>query len=208
MYIEDDELRELYKASSSEHVQKLETDLMILEKNPQDTAAIEEFLREAHTLKGDSRMLGLDDIEMLVHHLESSMEEIKAGDTSITPELCDRLYLGIDAINQLAHQAITGETVAINTVEVLASLMGSSEAADSGDLFADDAESELFEDDLFGDEPSFSPSDSEETFSEAGLFDDEPLIEQPAVASIAPPEPEVLPTAKAGRGWYQFDSPD
>jgi len=62
MYIEDEELRELYKTSSSEHLQKLEADLMILEKNPQDSSAMEDFLREAHTLKGDSRMLGLDTI--------------------------------------------------------------------------------------------------------------------------------------------------
>ncbi|MEL6500710.1 MAG: Hpt domain-containing protein [Cyanobacteria bacterium J06623_1] len=108
MMIEDEELRLLYKTSSEEHLQKLESDLMILEKNPQDTAALEEFLREAHTLKGDSRMLGLDDIEMLVHHLEDCVEGIKAGQGEITPELCDRLYQGIDAINQLSHPCSYG----------------------------------------------------------------------------------------------------
>ncbi len=156
MIIEDDELRELYKASSSEHLQKLEAELMLLEKNPQDTNAIDEFLREAHTLKGDSRMLGLSDIEMLVHQLEDCVEGIKAGKGEITPQLCDRLYRGIDAVNQLSHQAITGEKVEVNTFEILALLMGAesespSELNTSGD-----------EDDLFGDEPS----------SESSLFDD------------------------------------
>ena len=171
MMIEDEELRELYKTSSNEHLSKLESDLMILEKNPQDTAAIEEFLREAHTLKGDSRMLGLDDIEMLVHHLEDCVEGIKAG-REITPQLCDRLYRGIDAINQLAHEAITGEVVEVNTFEILASLMGVSDGSKSignseADLFEDSgSEASLFDD---NDPGSFF----EDSDSQASLFDDD-----------------------------------
>ena len=173
MMIEDDELRELYKTSSSEHLSKLESDVMILEKNPQDTAAIEEFLREAHTLKGDSRMLGLNDIEMLVHHLEDCVEGIKAGLGEITPELCDRLYQGIDAVDRLSHQAVTGEAVDVNTFEVLALLMGASDVSQStanseADLFEDsDSEASLFDDD--DDTDDFL----EDFNSEAFLFDDD-----------------------------------
>lgn len=155
MYIEDEELRELYKISSSEHLSKLESSTLILEKNPQDIAALEEFLREAHTLKGDSRMLGLDDIEMLVHHLEDCVEKIKAGKGKITPELCDRLYGGIDAIDRLAHEAVTGEAVEVDTFEVLASLMGAStvDTVNEADLFDDDiAVNSNSEADLFDDE--------------------------------------------------------
>ena len=173
MIIEDEELRELYKTFSSEHLQKLESELIILEKNPQDISAIDEFLREAHTLKGDSRMLGLNDIEMLVHQLEDCVEGIKAGKGEITPELCDRLYQGIDAVNQLSHQAITGDAVEVNTFEVLALLMGASDADKSAggnetDLFEERSSSEasLFADD----EATFFDNDSS---SEASLFDNE-----------------------------------
>ena len=167
MYIDDEELRELYKTSSSEHISKLESELMILEKNPQDNSAMEEFLREAHTLKGDSRMLGLDQIEKLVHQLESCLEDIKAGKDELTAELCDRLYQGIDAINQLSHEAITGETVAVDAKAILTSLMNDSDSA--ADLFGDDAspESSLFDDD---DDSGFFNSDAS---PESSLFDDE-----------------------------------
>ncbi len=157
MFIEDEELRELYKTSSREHLQKLEAELMLLEKNPQDTKAIEEFLREAHTLKGDSRMLGLNEIEMLVHQLEDCVGGVKSGKDAITPQFCDRLYRGIDAVNQLAYQAITGQTVEVNTVEVLALLMGTESEANSSvedDLFAD-------EDDLFDDNPGLPVTQNE-----------------------------------------------
>jgi two-component system, chemotaxis family, sensor kinase CheA len=200
MMIDDEELRLLYKTSSSEHITKLESDLMLLEKNPQDSAALEEFLREAHTLKGDSRMLGLDEIEMLVHHLEDCMEQIKAGHSEITPELCDRLYQGIDAINQLSHQAVTGELVNIDSLAVLATLMGASEnipaSSSETDLFGDEDKADFFGDqpslvtpeadlfgdedevDFFGDQPSLVTPEADlfedpSPHSEADLFDDD-----------------------------------
>ncbi|MEM9507467.1 MAG: response regulator [Cyanobacteria bacterium P01_E01_bin.35] len=206
MMIEDEELRQLYKTSSSEHIQRLEADLMILEKNPQDTEAIEEFLREAHTLKGDSRMLGLDDIEMLVHHLEDCVEGIKTGQGEITPELCDRLYQGIDAINQLSHQAVTGEVVEINTLEVLASMMSYSDSSTASnsevDLFGDDedflAQSANSEADLFDDDNQDFTVKSHN--SEADLFDDEDdLFDNESLATAVQSQPitQTLTTSDA-----------
>ena len=190
MYIEDEELRELYKISSSEHISKLESELMILEKNPQDSSAMEEFLREAHTLKGDSRMLGLESIEKIVHQLEDCLEGIKAGKGKITSELCDRLYQGIDAVNQLAHEAITGETVEVDGSEVLALLSGTSESID---LFGDDDDSSFFDDDSSSEAFLFEDDDdsdffNESTNSEASLFEeDEDSIVATEPAEISHP---------------------
>ena len=79
MYIEDDELRDIYKTVTPERLQKLEDALMHLEKQPDDQAKLEEFLREAHTLKGDSRMLGVGDVETLTHQLEDCLAAVKGG---------------------------------------------------------------------------------------------------------------------------------
>jgi two-component system, chemotaxis family, sensor kinase CheA len=228
MMIEDDELRELYKTSSSEHIQKLESELMLLEKNPQDSSAIEEFLREAHTLKGDSRMLGLNEIEMLVHQLEDCVEGIKAGKGEITSELCDRLYQGIDAVNQLAHQAITGEAATVDPLVVLTLLMGSSNSSESvtqaeRDLFGDDSGSEtsLFDDDepnnFLGNQSSlevslFPDDQTDELFpndsnTEASLFaDDDPS--NFLVASTAVVQKSVSETANIATSTrdYQIDT--
>ena len=216
MIIEDDELRELYKTSSSEHLQKLESELMLLEKNPQDTKALEEFLREAHTLKGDSRMLGLNEIEMLVHQLEDCVEGIKQGKDVITPQFCDRLYQGIDAVNQLAHQAITGDTVEVNTVEVLALLMGvESDSSGSSDSLAE--EEDLFDsqdaatnqnavpslfdddDDLFDskDIPVAQAPTADLFDEDDDLFNEQPKIAPQPVAAFAdvPIEPATIATS-------------
>lgn len=151
MYIEDDELRDIYKTATTERLHKLEAGLMHLEKQPSDRAKLEEFLREAHTLKGDSRMLGVRDVETLTHQLEDCLAAVKRGESVLTRELCDRLYHGLDAIRQLVQEAVTGEAAGVNVFHVLAQLMG----ADSISAFEETppanaiAEAiELFDDDF------------------------------------------------------------
>jgi two-component system, chemotaxis family, sensor kinase CheA len=129
MYIEDEELRDLYKTSAAEHVQAIESALMQLEKQPQNQAVVKDLLRSAHTLKGDSRMLGVEDVETLVHQIEECLMPLEKGKAEMTDELCDRLYTALDVIKVLAHTAVTGEPNDVNTFYVLAALMGDSTPA-------------------------------------------------------------------------------
>jgi two-component system, chemotaxis family, sensor kinase CheA len=129
MYIDDEELRGLYKTSSAEHVQSIESALMQLEKQPQNPQVLKELLRSAHTLKGDSRMLGVEDVETLIHQIEECLMPIDKGQATMTDELCDRLYIGLDTIKQLARTAVTGAPNDVNMFYVLATLMGDAGAA-------------------------------------------------------------------------------
>ncbi|MGK7939792.1 MAG: response regulator [Crocosphaera sp.] len=124
MYIEDDEFRDIYKTVTPERLQKLEDALIHLEKQPDDQSKLDEFLREAHTLKGDSRMLGVEEVETLTHHLEYCLMAVKEGKRVITPDLCDRLYAGLDAMRELVHEAVTGQPAQVVLFQVLANLMG------------------------------------------------------------------------------------
>lgn len=92
MFIEDTELRELYKIASADHLEKIENGLIHLEKNPNDQDKLEELLRATHSLKGDSRMLGVEEAEMLVHQMEDLLSDIKENNSVFTSNLCDRLY--------------------------------------------------------------------------------------------------------------------
>ncbi len=143
MYIEDEELRNVFKIASEEHIQKLEEDFLFLEKNPQDLAHLEEALREAHTLKGDARMLGISGVETLTHQVEDLLGAAKRGELELSGKMLDRLYLGLDAIRQLVHEAITDEEARISIFEVLAQLMGAEihqeETTADSDPFEDNA---------------------------------------------------------------------
>jgi two-component system, chemotaxis family, sensor kinase CheA len=191
MMIDDPELREIYKTACAERMQKLEECLMHLEKYPGDREQLEDFLREIHTLKGDSRMLGVQGVETLTHQIEEVLAGVKRGESNLSAELCDRLYQGLDAMRQIVHEAVTGETAGVNLFYVLARLMGaeSSPSSEEDDLnlpietplFTEPvpiAEIPLFEDDLFPETSVTALVDDlfpEPAIAAPLVFEDEPI---------------------------------
>ena len=103
----DAELREIYKTISAGRLQKLETGLAQLKKQPDDTAIMAELLREAHSFKGDSRSVGVHTVEILTHTFEDILVGIQDQKIELTPALSNSLYLGLDAIAQLVNEAIS-----------------------------------------------------------------------------------------------------
>ncbi|MCA1990608.1 MAG: hybrid sensor histidine kinase/response regulator [Coleofasciculus sp. S288] len=121
--MEDEELREIYKIASEERLQTLQAGLLHLEKHPDDEATLEQLLREAHTLKGDSRSAGLETVESLTHALEEILERIKHQQTILTPQVSDRLYQGLDTLGLLVHEAVTGQASGVDLVGAIEQLM-------------------------------------------------------------------------------------
>ena len=139
MIIEDEELRNLYKVASADHIQNIETGLLHLEKNPQDQAKLEQLLREMHSLKGDSRMLGVKDVETLTHQLEEILGGLKRGVRVLTPQVFECLYQGLDAVRKIATEAVTGEASGVSVFHVLAKLM----SAQGGDSLPETKQAKL-----------------------------------------------------------------
>ncbi|MGG6239502.1 Hpt domain-containing protein, partial [Nodosilinea sp. AN01ver1] len=125
-YIDDDELRSLFKSTSEEHLQALDDGLLHLEKHPDDQDVLEALLRDAHSLKGDSTMLGVGDLGKIAHQIEHLLGLVKRNEAPLSADLCDRLAHGMAAMKQLVHEATTGEPTNVNVFYVLAELMGAS----------------------------------------------------------------------------------
>ena len=126
MIIEDEELRNVFKIASEEHLQKLDDGLLYLEEHPGDSAKLEELLRETHSLKGDAGMLGVKRVASLAHQMEHILGGVKRGEAQLNSDISDRLFLGLDAIRKLVEEAVTGEDSGVNTFYILASMMGAS----------------------------------------------------------------------------------
>ncbi len=120
--IEDKELRQMFRAESEEHIQRLEQGFLHLEKNGDDETAKEEVWREAHSLKGAARMLGLAEIEMLSHRLEDTLRAATRGELRLDPRWLDDLYTGLDAIRSLVAEAVSGTLATVNVSQVMAAL--------------------------------------------------------------------------------------
>lgn len=126
MRIEDNELRELFRTESAERLQSLETGLVSLEKNPASRETLESVFREAHSLKGEAKMIGVTDVELLAHRFEDVLGSARRGGSTLTSEVIDRLLKGIDALRGLVNHAVTGEPAGVSVGDALKQLEGAS----------------------------------------------------------------------------------
>ena len=95
--IADKELRNLFKIESEERLQHLDDGLLRLEKTPADQALLEDLFREAHSLKGAARMLGLTEIQTLAHQLEDALGTAKKGGTALQAEAVAEMNQKLEA---------------------------------------------------------------------------------------------------------------
>ena len=66
---------EQYRSETREHVRKLNQGLLKLEKDPGKKVLLDTLMREAHTIKGSSTIMGYKRIADLAHKLESALEK-------------------------------------------------------------------------------------------------------------------------------------
>ncbi len=171
--IEDQELRDVFKVASQEHLQKLDDGLLYLEQHPGDSAKLEELLRETHSLKGDAGMLAVKNVASLAHQIEHILGGVKRGETQLNPELSDRLSQGLDALRKLVNEAVTGQDSGVNTFYVLARMMGASNNPLPAAPTAEPSSSQVPEQELvktqFTDSETALPETNIETYSAANL---------------------------------------
>lgn len=117
--IEDQELREIYQVSSPEHLEKLETGLLTLEKNPQNKELLANLLREAHSLKGDSRVTGVKSVETVSHRLEELFGKLKNEKLEWSKALGDKMYSAVGALNKLVNEAVTDKPSGVNPTQIV-----------------------------------------------------------------------------------------
>jgi two-component system chemotaxis sensor kinase CheA len=122
MKIEDEELRALFQAESEEHLQRMEEGLLRLEQEPHNQSMLEEVYREAHSLKGAARMIGVRDVETVAHRFEDLLGPAKRGQATLTSDLIDRLSQVLDGIRRLVDHAITGTPSGVDVVSLLDAL--------------------------------------------------------------------------------------
>ncbi|MDV3349308.1 Hpt domain-containing protein [Leptothoe sp. LEGE 181152] len=120
--IADPELRQIYQTTTAERLQVLESNLLNLEQTPDDQESLSVLLREAHSLKGDARSAGLESIEALTHRVEDILGGIQNQALSLDAVVSDHLYAGLDAIADLAHEAVTGIPTNVDTEQLLETL--------------------------------------------------------------------------------------
>ncbi len=85
---------------SNEHIQALSDNIMILEKEPENSDTINEIFRAAHSLKGMAGTMGFKKMQHLTHDMENVFQEVRNGTVKVNSALIDILFDCLDAIEQ------------------------------------------------------------------------------------------------------------
>ena len=68
---------EIFIDESKEHLQSLNEELLVLEKEPENKDTINEIFRAAHSLKGMAGTMGYKRMQNLTHNMENVFSEIR-----------------------------------------------------------------------------------------------------------------------------------
>ena len=89
---------EIFIDETKEHLQNLNELLLVLEKEPEDKATINEIFRAAHSLKGMAGTMGYKRMQNLTHNMENVFSEIRNDKMKVTASLVDTLFQCLDAL--------------------------------------------------------------------------------------------------------------
>ncbi|MHC4731290.1 MAG: chemotaxis protein CheA, partial [Planctomycetota bacterium] len=96
----DDILKE-FLVESHEHLDRMESDLVTLEKDPGDAEALARIFRAVHTIKGTCGFFGMPRLEALSHGGENVLTRLLGGEMRFGPAVVDVLLRLVDAIRDI-----------------------------------------------------------------------------------------------------------
>ncbi len=106
----DDDIVKDFLVESRENLDRLDRDLVELEKNPHDRAALAGVFRTIHTIKGTCGFLGFAKLEKVAHVGENLLSRLRDGQLTLNPERTTALLGMVDAIRQMLKEiASTGQ---------------------------------------------------------------------------------------------------
>ncbi|MGH9700556.1 MAG: chemotaxis protein CheW [Candidatus Acidiferrales bacterium] len=119
----DDEIVREFLVESHENLDRLDQELILLEKDPANAQILAGIFRTIHTIKGTCGFLGFSKLEAIAHAGENLLSKLREGKMAFTPESATILLATVDAIRQiLASIESSGEEGARDDRELIARL--------------------------------------------------------------------------------------
>src|SRR3954466_12897875 len=97
-WADDPELLATFRAEVEERVASLTAGLLQLEAHPSPHQVIGGLFRDAHTVKGSARMLGLDGVLQVAHRCEDLLGGLRDGRLTVRRDVIDLLLAACDGI--------------------------------------------------------------------------------------------------------------
>jgi two-component system chemotaxis sensor kinase CheA len=99
----------LFLAESREHLRTCNQLLLDWERTPGASEPVNGLFRAIHNIKGMAATLGYGPVADLAHRAENVLDTIRAGRTTITPDLIQLLFRSVDALEKAVEGAAAGK---------------------------------------------------------------------------------------------------
>ncbi len=100
------ELMQLFQAESEDIIERLLTNLYSLEQTPANKEIIANVYRDLHSLKGAVRMVGYNNIQMLIHKMEDIFDAIKTADISLEKGIITLVSKSLEIVSKYLQESI------------------------------------------------------------------------------------------------------
>jgi chemotaxis protein histidine kinase CheA len=100
--LSDASLIDLFRSEVETHAEVLNTALLALERAPGDTSRINEMMRAAHSIKGASRIVGVDPAGRVAHFMEDCFVAAQKGTIQLSSGDVDVLLRGVDLLERIS----------------------------------------------------------------------------------------------------------
>jgi two-component system, chemotaxis family, sensor kinase CheA len=120
---EDQELLEGFLTETNELLEKLDDDLVALEKSVDDMELMNSIFRSIHTVKGASSFLGFELLVKITHKTEDVLNRLRKGELVVTPVIMDVILEAVDHIKLLVNDIRNGEIIERDLDEIINKLL-------------------------------------------------------------------------------------
>ncbi|GGK13608.1 chemotaxis protein CheA [Caldalkalibacillus thermarum] len=107
---------------ATQHLQAVNENLLLLEKEPDNVALVQEIFRSAHTLKGMAATMGFEDVADLTHHLENVLDQVRNGQLQVNTPMLDTLFSAVDTLEQMIEAIMKQEESGANPGQIISAL--------------------------------------------------------------------------------------
>lgn len=99
--INNEELLKDFFSEADQQVEMLESNTLAIEQDPTNKDAIDEIFRAAHTLKGGSATVEMNELSSFTHAMEDLLDEIRSERVHVTEKVIDLLLSAIDVVKAM-----------------------------------------------------------------------------------------------------------
>ncbi len=103
------EVFSIFQTESEEILERLFNNLFSLETTPANKELTATIYRDLHSLKGATRMVGFNNIQMIIHKMEDVFDAVNTGTYTLEPDVIRLLYKTLETVSKYLQESIKNE---------------------------------------------------------------------------------------------------